>query len=367
MVEKCVGCGAIIQTTNPEAKGYIDKEVYKKHQEDFYCQRCFNLRHYNRNFEYTFDSNAYQKNLEMIKESKGLIVYVIDLFDLEGTLFNNINEIFKTDNLLIVLNKVDIYLNSLNLHKLETYVRQFLKSRKIKYQDLVIMSSFKQSYILTLIEKIKLYKDHKDVFFVGMTNVGKSSIINQIIKLYTRKDNIITVSNIMNTTLDNIYIPFDEESYLVDTPGLINKNHLMNFLDKKTIDLITPKSYIRPKTYQLNPGQTLFIAGFLRLDFESGSRSTFVTNFRNDLLIHRTKLENAEEFYENHLDDILKIPNPEERVRLGELKETVFNIDLSEKKDLVISGLGYISIIGYGNIRITTFNNINIVIRKAIL
>ena len=367
MIEKCLGCGAIIQTEKPNEKGYIEKEVYLKHQENFYCKRCFELRHYNRNYEYPFNSEDYHKNLEKIKQDKGLIVYVIDLFDLEGSLINNINQIFNTKKILIVLNKVDLYLNSLNINKIETYVRQYLKARNVSYLDLVIISSFKNSHIAGLITKIKEYKENRNVYFVGMTNVGKSSIINQIINHFTRNTDLITVSNTMNTTVDNIKIPFDDQTFLVDTPGLVNPKHLMMFIDKKTLDIITPRSFIRPKTFQLNPEQSLFIAGFLRIDFISGSKSSFVTNFRNDLLIHRTKLENADVFYQEHLDDILHIPNSEERKRLGGNKQIKVDFDLNEKKDIVISGLGFVSVYGYGQLVIKTFDNIDIVIRKAIL
>ena len=366
-MEKCLGCGATIQTDNPNEKGYIDKAIYLKRKDDFYCQRCFALRHYNRNLEYPFNNELYLKNIEKIKKDKGLIIYVIDLFDLEGSLIDNINQLFNTDNLLIVLNKVDLYLDSLNLHKVEMYVRQYLKKRKVKYIDLQIMSSFKASHILSLLDKIKQYKKNRNVYFVGMTNVGKSSIINQIIKSFTHNKDLITVSNTMNTTVDNIYIPYDDKTFIVDTPGLVNKKHLMMFIDKNTLDLITPRSFIRPKTFQLNPEQTLFIAGFMRLDFVNGNRSSFVTNFRNDLVIHRTKLENANKFYEEHLDDILHIPNSEDRKKMGEYKEIKVEFDLNEKKDIVISGLGFVTVYGYGQLIIKTFNNIDIVIRKAIL
>ena len=136
MVDKCLGCGAIIQTDNPNEKGYIDKDVYMKRKADFFCKRCFALRHYNRDFEYPFNNEMYQKNIAKIKKDNGLIVYVIDLFDLEGSLIDNINQIFKTDKVIIVLNKVDLHLDSLNLHKVEIYVRQYLKKRKVNYLDL---------------------------------------------------------------------------------------------------------------------------------------------------------------------------------------------------------------------------------------
>jgi ribosome biogenesis GTPase YqeH len=367
MKEICVGCGAQIQTTDSNQKGYIDEEVYLKRKSDFYCKRCFSLRHYNKNIEYQIDSQKYLENLELIKKDRGLIVNIVDLFDLEGTIIPDINKIFDTDNILFVLNKVDLFLDSININKIENYIFKYLKDKKIKVLELVSMSSFNNDDITYLIDAIKEFKQDKNVYFVGMTNVGKSSIINKIIGQLKNSDDLITVSNTMNTTLDNIYIPYDRKTFLVDTPGIINKKNLMNFLDKASMEEITPKSYVRPKTFQLSPEQTLFVLGVVRVDFISGIKSSFVTNFRNDLLVHRTKLANADDFYHDHLDDILKIPNSQERDRLGDKKVIDVKFNEEEKIDIVISGLGFISVLGVGQLKVSTFKNVHITIRKAIL
>ena len=229
------------------------------------------------------------------------------------------------------------------------------------------MSSFKQSDIVNLIDVIMEHKDNKDVYFVGMTNVGKSSIVNKIIQHFTKEKDLLTVSNTMNTTLGNVKIPFDNNSFFIDTPGIINNKHLMYYLNKSSMEYITPTSYIRPRTFQLNPMQSLFIQGLVRIDFFEGSRSSFVSNFKNELLVHRTKLENADNFYEQHKDDILLIPNEEERNRLGKPYTKKVKFSNEEKIDIVISGLGFISVYGDGELSIQTFKNVHITIRKAIL
>lgn len=46
---RCIGCGAIIQTTDKDALGYTPVSALEKGLEsgEVYCQRCFRLRHYN--------------------------------------------------------------------------------------------------------------------------------------------------------------------------------------------------------------------------------------------------------------------------------------------------------------------------------
>jgi hypothetical protein len=111
--------------------------------------------------------------------------------------------------------------------------------------------------------------------------------------------------------------------------------------------------------------QALFIGGFAIIKFISGTRSSFVVNMPNALVIHRTKLENYSDFYEMHKDDILKIPNAEERKKLGDFKKHQFSFE-NDKIDICISGLGFITIAGCGEVEVECFENINVSVRKAI-
>ena len=343
---KCIGCGATIQTEDINKKGYIDKKVLENKKDNFYCKRCFDLKHYNKEQKIKTPLDEYLLNLKTIQKDKGLIVYIVDTFDFEGSLIYNINDIVNSSNILLVLNKIDLYLDSLNRNKIKNYVLKYLKEKQIKIKDIMLMSSFNDNDIDDLFNKIKELHNNKNVYFVGMTNVGKSTIINKIIKKFTGEEDIITVSNTLNTTLENIYIPLNDDCYIIDTPGLLNRNNLIYFLDKKTLEYITPKKYVKPKTFQINPGQTLFIQGFVKIDFIEGERSSFVTNFSNNVLIHRTKLENSDEFYEKHKDDILLFPTKSEREKLGNFvtKKVKFNkikklktqqIQLQKRKNLV--------------------------------
>src|SRR5690606_17741025 len=99
---------------------------------------------------------------------------------------------------------------------------------------------------------------------------------------------------------------------------------------------------IKAKVYQLNPEQTLFIGGLARLDFVKGERTSFVCYFSNELNIHRTKLENANQLYENHVGDMLQPPSEESLKQLPKLQKHTFHIN--GKTDIVFSGLGWVTV-----------------------
>lgn len=363
---RCEGCGAKIQTTNKELKGYIKSDIYLKNPDHFLCERCFNLVHYNRNKEVHFNDEDFMKNIDVIRETKGLVVNIVDVFDLEGTLIEKLNEYFPENDIILVANKFDLFLSSVRVGKIKNYLMNLLSSKNMSAKEVMIVSSYREEDMRRLINAIVKYQNRQDVYFFGMTNVGKSSLINAITKLVSEKPTSITVSNMVSTTLDFIKIPLGNKTYILDTPGIINSSQATYYLSKETLDIITPKKYIKPKTYQLNPKQALFVAAFCYLEFLEGKPSSFTTNFSNTLVIHRTKLENAKDFFDKHKEDILKFPTEDELKRLGEWTETTFVIT-EEKKDISISGLGFIAINGTCKVCVKHPIKVKISIRDSIV
>ena len=85
------------------------------------------------------------------------------------------------------------------------------------------------------LQQIERYREGKDVYVVGCTNVGKSTFINRIIKDVAGGEDVITTSHFPGTTLDMIEIPLDDGKALIDTPGIINHHQMAHFVDKKDL------------------------------------------------------------------------------------------------------------------------------------
>ena len=203
------------------------------------------------------------------------------------------------------------------------------------------------------------------ILILGIPNVGKSTFINTLTSLTLDKKTDITVSNMPSTTLDMIKIPLPDKTYLYDMPGIINKHQITYYLKKETINQVLPKKFIKPKVFQINPGQTLFIGGFCAFNYIEGEKASFVTTFSNSLVLHRTKLENSKDFYEKHKDDILLIPTEEERKLLGEIKKIRFAFE--GKKDICVSGLGFLTVHGKGIIEVASSEFVKVSIRDSLI
>ncbi|HLR64472.1 MAG TPA: ribosome biogenesis GTPase YqeH [Pseudogracilibacillus sp.] len=338
----CGGCGVKIQTENENALGYAPKSALK--HEELLCKRCFQMRHYNKNTAVSIEDDEFLKMIGSIRNTDGLIIHLIDLFDVNGTLLSSLPRLVGDNPVLLVANKVDLLPKSSNHHKLKNWLFHLAKEAGIKVVDVFLISAKSGTNFNQLQIEMDKQRKGKDIYVVGVTNVGKSTFINHIVHNATGIKQAITTSYYPGTTLGFIEIPLDDQSALVDTPGVINEEQMAHYVSDADLKLITPTSEVKARNYQLDNGQTLYFGGLARFDFIRGEKQPFVCYFSNRLHIHRTKLENADELYDNHLGKLLSPPDEETLKVLPTLTKSTFKIE-EGYTDIVLPGLGWITVI----------------------
>lgn len=342
---RCIGCGAVIQTTDPNKAGFVPQSALEKQKGEVYCQRCFRLRHYNEIADVEYTDDDFLEFLNQLSEKDALIVNVIDIFDFTGSLIPGLQRFVGDNPILMVGNKEDLLPKSLKRSKIKDWVRQSANKVGLRPVDVFLTSAKKGFQIEALLQAIEKYRQGKDVYVVGVTNVGKSTLINQIIHQLTGVKELITTSKFPGTTLDRIEIPLDDGHFLIDTPGIIHRNQMAHYLSPKELRLATPQKEIKPKTYQLQNEQTLFLGALARFDFIKGTkeRNGIVVYLDNNLKVHRTKMQNATVFYQKHAGELLQPPTKEElETTFPSLVRYEFKTKV--KSDLVFAGLGWITV-----------------------
>ena len=361
---KCIGCGAAIQTDDLKKPGYVDKKVLENLNGSFICKRCFLLKHYNKTMEVEMNDDFYLKTLSEIGKTDSLICNIIDIFDFSGTFMSNIKRLTLQEDIIIVANKRDLLPKSIKDEHLVKFIRHMANKEGVKVLDVVIVSAKSGNGIEELMDKIDKHRKGRKIYFVGTTSVGKSTLLNSIVKKYTdARNDIITTSNIPGTTLDFIEIIY-EDTYLVDTPGILNKKQIYNYLPDELRKMITPKKEIKPVVYQLNPKQTIFIGGFAIMDFVCGESSSFVFYFSEGLILHRTKLENKERMRKRIVDEIIQKLDIEHQ----SFDKRSFAIKNDGKKyDIVIAGLGFFSVKGNVKINMEVIKDVGLYLRESVI
>ena len=332
--KRCLGCGIVLQDQNVLQEGYttsLDNDI---------CQRCFRMRNYG---EYQMVAKSNEEYLEILRgvsETKDLVLYVTDLLNLE----KNLDEIRSLipNKMILVLNKFDVLPKSVKEDKIISY----LEGENIHFEEVIVVSAAKNYNMDYLLKKIKYHQTSRNVYVVGHTNAGKSSLINKMIHNYSESTRELTMSPLPSTTLNTISIDIDDYLTLIDTPGLVDNGSILNHVDDKMVKKISPKVEIKPRTYQLRKNQSLIIEGILRIDYVEGEKNSFTLFISNDLKVKR--LLNL--FHNEELKDKNKI-----------------TYDLKYENDLVISGLGFIKIVNKGVIDLYIDKDVETFTRKSLI
>lgn len=325
-MSKCIGCGVELQTADEYKIGYA------RNLDNNLCQRCFRIRNYNEYSKVLKTNKDYINILKNI-ESKALVILVVDLFNISKNL-EKISSYLKND-ILLVLTKKDILPKSINDEALLRYFRRY----NLNVKDTVIVSSKKNYNMDLLYSKINKLKTDKNVYIVGFTNSGKSTLINKIIYNYSDSNNLITTSNLPSTTIDIISVKINDDLILVDTPGLINDGDIVNCVDKELLKIIIPDKEIKPKTYQIKRKCNIIMETLANLEVEDTNFTIYASN----------KLKIEKSFKEKEINLVKN------------------KINVMRGMDVVIEGLAFIAFHKNSRLIVYTKNGVSVYVRKSLI
>ena len=332
--KRCQGCGVLLQDEN------VLQEGYTTNLENDICQRCFRMKNYGEYQAVVKSNDEYIDILKKVGETKDLVLYITDLLNLE----KNIEQIrtIIPNKMILVLNKKDVLPKSIKEEKIKAY----LEGMNIHFEEIIVISTAKNYNIDYLLKRIKYFQTSKNVYVVGHTNAGKSSLINKLIKNYSDNTQELTMSPLPSTTLSTIQIDINDYLTLIDTPGLVDNGSVLNHVDPKMVKKISAKTEIKPRTYQLKKNQSIVIEDIIRIDYVEGEKNSFTLFVSNDLKVRR--LLNL--FHNKDLKDKNKI-----------------TYHMKYDEDLVINGMGFVKIVNKGIVDVYIDKDIDTFTRRSLI
>ncbi|MGN1371455.1 MAG: GTPase [Candidatus Coprovivens sp.] len=327
MNKKCIGCGSILQTENPKEKGYIIKDKIKDSK---YCERCFKIIHYNEKI-ITDLENINDYIIKEVNKKAKYVYFLVDFLNINKETINVFKKIKVPKSLII--SKLDIIPKSIKKNKITTWLKE---EYGIK-EEILFQSSKKNINTKSLLANLES-KNIKEVYILGFTNAGKSTLINNLTS--ATNENKITTSSIPNTTIDFINIKLDNIT-IIDSPGFTSNNTFYEPNEFDLIKRIMPRTFLKPITYQVKPISSILIEDKLRITSSINNSLTFYIS--NDIKVNRV--------FNNNKD------------LLGLEKIT---IEVPNNSDLVIKSLGFINVKKACKITINTSKKDLIEVRKSL-
>ena len=281
----CSGCGAHLHCQDSKMPGFLPFELFSTAESqaelrELWCQRCYIMKKYDVALKLSVSPEDYPKTIEHLKSKKAIIILVVDLTDFPGSVWPDIiNQLGPNKRILLVGNKVDLlpadskdYLKRVEQSMLQTFKEKcarYFRENAIESNEEFLMPEIASTVLISartgfnvewLITKIySFWKQNRrevggDIYLIGTTNVGKSSLFNMLVDSDLCKTraldrvNKAMISKVPGTTLNLLkfpisrpdpsrlmqrYLRLKKEEHVFRTADAVRINQLRKTRDRK--------------------------------------------------------------------------------------------------------------------------------------
>lgn len=220
----CYGCGAKLQCNDENKIGYVPN---KKINDSKYCMRCFRMTHYGEN--YVVDTPKDQSEIiRKVNNDSKFVIFLVDFLNISESIINIFKSIKKQK--MLVINKCELMPKSVKKEAFLSFIAEYYK-----ISDHIKLKGGIKYHGATSIYNFLIDNNIKECYILGLSNSGKSTLINDLARLSDANVASITVSKRANTTIDFIRTKVASNLTLIDSPGFIIDDSLNHDVTGKNI------------------------------------------------------------------------------------------------------------------------------------
>ncbi|SHH52712.1 ribosome biogenesis GTPase YqeH [Thermosipho atlanticus] len=353
---KCRGCGIELQTVDSSKPGYVPKHVFELEEEPL-CQRCYKILHYGK-LTIPIKEEIFIHQIDELLKDFNKVFYVVDITDFEGTYREEIIEKLQSKEVFFVITKFDLMPRSLSSKE----AQEWLKNKLGVDSKHIFLTSSKNNFGVRKLEKF-LTSLKEDILVIGVTNVGKSSLISKFTQTSP------TISPFPGTTLGLLKRKISNSKYyLVDTPGILTNDRVVDLLSPECQAKILNTKRLTRKTFKIDVNRAILVSAFCKIEveYEGDKLPIFQIFAPENVKFHETRIEKAEDLMIQRAGDLLIPPCKKSEIKNIKWKKEIFELD--EEKELVICGLSFINVKrGPFKMKLKVPKNIKIVVRDRLL
>lgn len=338
--KKCKGCGLYF-SDKENAPSYIKNP----NKDTLYCIRCFKLKHYGKIDNSFVNEKDIDSVLKKIITKDNLVFMILDLFDIKNSLIEDFKD---HPNIFFLINKLNCLPPKFKINLSIDKIKKIINSEGYVCDKICFYDVYPHKNISIIMQQIhKNFLNKKITYIVGKTNVGKSSLINALLK-FNKVDHKLSVSPFPNTTLDLLKVKIDKYT-IIDTPGYINNSNVSNLLDHNLLSIINKNSKFIYKNFFIKDNkQIFFLENLFYIQINQIDKNPNICFYINSIFkVHRTNLSNKEKIIEKK-NEFFKFSLPMNYKK----KEKNIELDASKKYNIFVSGICLISLKGINSITI---------------
>ncbi len=337
----CRGCGVAIQTKFPEKAGYVPEN--HQHKGQVICKRCYRMIHYGEVGELHPGLDTIRQSIMKAITLSDLLIIVCDFADLSGSL-PLWSGFLAGKPYILIMNKIDLLPMRAKHPEILDYLKNYLKKTAWPVpRDIILTSGMKGKGVDILAGRIsKEVGPASRIAMLGVTNVGKSSLIKQLLKLEGSVSSP-TVSKFPGTTmgLSNWSI-LKGRNTLIDTPGLAPEDRVADLVCPECASTLVASQKMEQKLWGLKPGKGLILGGLCSFAYLGDEEEVIIAYSSPDVVMHRTDNDKIDALLDEKPSWLTRIC----RKCIGKIQWQEVIVHLDDNQDLAVAGLGWISLRG---------------------
>ncbi len=352
-VLRCYHCGAILQCENENEKGYIIPESLHRATpiQIIYCDRCFETMKAFNNSE--LEQKVDQEVLKILDDAfatDALIIWVVDLFSFNGTLNSEIAKKVKKLNVIVVGNKRDLFPLNVKDESLVEYLNVTFNAYGIKPKSVRLLGATNKIDSKQLIDSVNTARKGHDVYMIGNSTSGKTSIINRAMKGFenktTRQIKTITYPG---TNVNVLEIPLSRSSFFYELPGISQTTSATGKLEKDVVRQIVPKKAVKLITRTMSAGDALMVGSLAAFEIIKGKTTNYRFYSAEGVETRKVQSKKLDDYINEN--NIRRFARPVSERLVSFLDYDMFEYAMENDKkwhDIAIEGLGWLSFIAQG-------------------
>lgn len=294
----CFGCGVKLQSVDKNKLGYIPE---KRKDSAKYCMRCFRMINYGENKVANTPKEA-KEIINKINKDVRFVIFLVDFLNINSEVIKLFKAIKKGK--ILVINKCELIPKHISRERIKNFVRD-----NYEISEPIILKGGTTTHGARSVLRYLNDEFIREAYILGISNSGKSTLINDLIDICGTNVTKTTVNNKANTTLDFIRVKLNDKLTLIDSPGVILENSLNHDTNGKNITAYN---------FNMKDCETIgLISNKYFLKFETGTPITFYTNIQDKKVIKK---------YFRAAPDLVNA------------------LDIDDNRDVIINGLGFITV-----------------------